>query len=439
MSRKRASALRIVSAVTLCLIYLVACDLADPGRSTLDEELLDLVEKAGGARGSGAFILPDGTDLSSIPGDPRNPLTEEKVLLGRLLFHETALAQSPVKESGRGTYSCASCHHADAGFQSGVRQAIGEGGFGLGSRGSARELDSDYSVSTADIQPIRTPSVLNAGFQNVAFWNGQFGTTGPNSGTEDRWRAGTPLELNGLGFSALETQAIAAVREHRMSGGAEYLAAEFERYDDLFRAAFPERSPLERATDETAALAIAAYERTLIPSRAPFQKWLGGDPAAMSDQEKRGAILFFGQAGCAGCHNGPGLGADSFHALGMHDLSGPDLAMPFDPVDPVHMGRGGFSGDPTEYFRYKTPQLYNLADHRYFGHGASIGSVRDVIEYKNRGVPENRFIPSDRVSPHFHPLLMNRKEIDQLESFLVRSLRDPDLDRYVPDRLPSGN
>ena len=158
----------------------------------------------------------------------------------------------------------------------------------------------------------------------------------------------------------------------------------------------------------------------------------------MTAAEKRGAVVFFGIGGCVTCHTGPALGSSTFHALGMGDLEGPGLVGAPDPADPVHAGRGGFTGRDEDLYRFKTPQLYNLADHAAFGHGASFASVREVVEYKNEGVPQNPYVSASRLAPEFRPLQLTRAEVDDLVRFLEDALRDPDLGRYAPDALPSG-
>ena len=151
-----------------------------------------------------ALILPTDGDLSQIPSDPNNPITLEKVTLGKLLFHETGLALNPKQEIGRGTYSCASCHHAAAGFQSGNLQGIGEGGSGFGLTGGARIMSLDYLEEDLDVQPLKSPTVLNTAYQTNTLWNGQFGATGVNIGTEDKWTTDTPKGTNNLGFEGVE-------------------------------------------------------------------------------------------------------------------------------------------------------------------------------------------------------------------------------------------
>jgi cytochrome c peroxidase len=420
-----------------CLVLLFAgCDSDPAPTSSLDAELHDALAAAADGQGPDVFRMP--SSLENIPQDPRNPLTPEKVELGRLLFHETALAVNPVKEEGRGTYACASCHHPAAGFEVAVPQGIAEGGVGFGRYGERRRLDPRYAPDEADMLPVRVPPTLNVAWQEAMLWNGQFGATGVNAGTEAHWDPETPVGTNALGYEGLETQAIAGLAVHRMADGPAAVAEAYPEYRALFDAAFPDRPDGERVSMETAGLAIAAYERTILATEAPFQRWLRGETDAMSRAQKRGAVVFFGKAECAACHAGPALSSMTFHALGMGELGGPGVFSAFNPEDPVHLGRGGFTGRDEDRYRFKTPQLYNLADHVFFGHGATFNSVREVVEYKNRAEPENEIVPADRLSPAFRPLGLSEDEIDDLVMFLSRGLYDPDLARYVPARVPSG-
>ncbi|WP_420454548.1 cytochrome-c peroxidase [Rubrivirga sp.] len=419
------------------VVVLAGCD-AQPSTPDLDAQLLDAVTAASGGEGAGAFLLPEADDLAAIPQDPRNPLTPEKVALGRVLFHETALAVNATKPEGVGTYSCASCHHASAGFRAGVPQGIGEGGVGFGRFGERRVPSPDYAAAELDTQPIRSPSALHSAWQDVMLWNGQFGATGTNAGTEASWTAGTPIETNRLGYQGVETQAIAGLTVHRLQDGPAAVYATVPTYRVLFDAAFPGWPAGARATAETAGLAIAAYERTLVATRAPFQRWLRGEAGAMSMAQKRGGLVFFGRANCATCHAGPTLASTSFHALGMGELVGPGVFSDFNPTDPVHLGRASFTQRDGDRYRFKTPQLYNLADDGFFGHGATFNTVREVVEYKNAAVPQSALVPTDRLSPEFRPLRLTMDEVDDLVAFLERALYDPDLSRYVPLSIPSG-
>ena len=104
----------------------------------------------------------------------------------------------------------------------------------------------------------------------------------------------------------------------------------------------------------------------------------------MTDQEKRGALLFFSKGRCSNCHNGPSLSKMEFHALGMKDLIDcPEETFKTPADDPAYLGRGGFTGEEADMYKFKVPQLYNLVDSPFFGHGSSMRSVKEVIEYKN--------------------------------------------------------
>ena len=144
--------------------------------------------KASGGVGISHFILPKSNDFTKNLQDPKNPITTNKVALGNLLYHETGLAKNPMKEISKGTYSCASCHFASAGFQAGRFQGIADGGVGFGVNGEVLVKGSLYDGDELDLQPIQTPTAMNGAYQKVMLWNGQFGGTSVNIG----------LKLNGL-------------------------------------------------------------------------------------------------------------------------------------------------------------------------------------------------------------------------------------------------
>lgn len=411
--------------VVVMLVSLSACSQPDPVDETaLDLELERLIT-AEGQRPVSAFMLPDDGNYAAIPQDPRNPLTTEKVALGKLLFHETALATRPRQAAGLGTYSCSTCHHADAGFQAGAQRSISEGGLGWGSN---RRPNPAWPIEDVDIPPIRSPSALNSAWQRVTMWNGNMGANGPNAFVSTTWPDGSPERVNDLGYDGLETQAIAALTVHRMDNLDNTILETNTSYAAMWDAVWPGESvSLERM-----GLAIAAYERTLLANRAPFQRWLRGDFGAMSAAEKQGAIVFFGKAKCADCHTGPALNQMAFYALGMPDMPGVALE------SKTAAGRGGFTGLESDGHTYKVPQLYNLADSPFLGHGGTFTSIREVVEYYNAGIPAVA-LPEGRVTPQFHPLTLTEAEMDDLDAFLRTALRDPDLSRHVPSALPSGN
>jgi cytochrome c peroxidase len=383
------------------------------------------------------FLLPQSDHYDSIPQDPRNPLTVEKVELGKLLFHETRLAGSPKFSEGLYTYSCASCHHAEAGFQSGLAQAISEGGSGFGVTGEARIPSITYPKSLIDVQPIRTPSVLNTAYQQVMLWNGALGATGVNANTQASWTDG--FSVNNLGFQGLETLGFAAFPKHRLLVDTTFLCSN-STYKTMFDAAFADTPVQRRVTITTVSLAIAAYERVLLANQSPFQRWIRGDITALNADENAGRKLFFGKAKCGKCHTGPALNSTAFYALAMNDLQegvNGVINIPNDPLE--NKGRGGFTNRQNQMYKFKVPQLYNLKDVHFFGHGASFTSVEEVVRYFNNAIPQNPNVPVANLPKLFVPLGLTDTEIAQIVKFVEDGLYDPNLSRYVPASVPSGN
>lgn len=404
-------------------------------KDELAVQLVDILDTQEG--GLDAFILPQETDYRNIPQDPKNPLTREKVELGKLLFHETGLAVKSSFENSMGTYSCASCHHADAGFQANLAQGIGDGGIGFGEYGEGRVFNPLCNKDDIDVQPIRSPSTLNIAYQTNILWNGQFGATHLNEGTEDAWAYGTPVEANFLGYEGTETQAIAGLDVHRFGLSISKDFIESTVYKDLFNIAFPHEDENFIYSMEAAGLAIAAYERTLLANQSNWQKWLNGDDGAMSKKEVKGAIAFF-EFGCGSCHSGPALNNMEFHAYGMADLKNANNVINVDTEHTAHLGRGGFTNIVQDNYKFKVPQLYNLKDSKFYGHGSSFKSIRDVVEYKNMGLPENSNVPNSNLSSQFQSLNMSEEDIENITHFIEESLYDPNLTRYVPDQIPTG-
>lgn len=426
------------SALLFLLLLFSSCKKEMIKEGGIDFDLTQLIEEAAPNGSTTFFKLPDSDDYSSIPQDPKNPINTNKVDLGRMLFHETGLAKAALLESGMGTYSCASCHFAGAGFQAGRHQGIGDGGIGFGQNGEGRIVDHQYLEEELDVQPIRSPSAMNGAYQRVTLWNGQFGATGVNRGTEYAWKSGTPIETNHLGYEGLETQAIAGLNVHRLMVNPALM--EELGYTAAFDQAFPDVPVDKRYSQEMAGLAIAAYERTVLANQAPFQLWLNGKENVMSKTEKLGAMLFFGKAQCYHCHTGPALNSMEFYAIGMNDLADAPLpTMATSHADQANLGRASFTNRPWDFYKFKVPQLYNLADSPFYGHGSSFQSVKEVVKYKNEAVPENPNVLSSQLPKAFRPLNLSEEEIEQLTTFLEVSLRDPDLLRYEPQEILSGN
>ncbi|WP_299259273.1 cytochrome c peroxidase [uncultured Aquimarina sp.] len=407
-----------------------------PIMSNLDAKLLNTLNEISSGEGATFFILPESDDYANIPQDPLNPITAEKVTLGKLLLHETSTGGNPKMTEMKASYSCASCHQAAAGFAAGIRQGIGECGIGFGIRGEERVADTTVPRDSIDVQPIKSPTLLNVAYQDVMLWNGQFGGTGTNAGTEASW---TEIQENFLGFQGVEVQAIKGQKVHRLQIDDEFVNT--FGYKELFDAAFPDVVGSERYTKRNAALAIAAYERILLANKSPWQDWLKGNNDALTDIEKKGAIAFFGKGKCYECHTGPALNDKGFYSFGMGDFDNVnDALLLYDVnIDNVKRGRGGFTNNSADNFKFKTPTLYNLVDNGFYGHGGTFTSVKAVISYKNQGTPQNAEVPAENLAFQFGTINLTEEEIDNMTSFIENSLRDPELNRYVPESIISGN
>jgi len=382
------------------------------------------------------YVLPNENDLHLIPQDPKNPLTPQKVELGKLMYHDTGLGQDPMKEAGRGTYSCASCHVSEAGFRPGNFQGIADGGVNFGIGGEDRVKNTLYSDDELDVQSARPLSMVNVAYVSNTFWNGQFGGGNVNEGTEDVWDLRDDTELNHLGFEGIETQNMDGLIAHRITINKELL--DEYGYTFLFDQVFADVPVEERYTITTASLAFSAYIRTILANRAPFQDWLKGDREALGYEEKKGAILFFEKAQCIQCHYNQNLGSSEFHALGVTDM---DQIPSYNtsPDDRRNLGRGGFTLQPEDNYRFKVPGIYNLQGANFYFHGASKTSIRDLVEYKNAAQSENSRVPQDLISSKFKPIGLTEEEKNHLIAFLENGLQDPDLKRYVPTSVLSGN
>ena len=394
---------------TLVTVVLFAGCSVDPlisEEETIDQRLVSEILRSTSLSHIGQMAFPNPLDYNQIPQDPLNQLTREKVDLGRLLYHETSFSTDNLFQETENTYSCATCHFAEAGFQAGILQGLGEGGLGFGSAGEGRFPAKHLLPSKLDVQPLRTPSSMNLAYQVNLLWNGQFGAGGQNSDTYDQWDNVPPTQLNYLGFEGLETQAIAGIKVHRMNFSQDKVTN--SPYQQMFDEAFYDWDESVRYSDTTAGLAIAAYERTLLAYDAPFQRWLRGDYAAMSDEEKEGALLFFGKANCSDCHSSPALSGDGFEAIGLNDFIEGEVFFLL-PEGEAFKGRASFTKREEDLYKFKIPQLYNLKDSPFYGHGGSFTDIRELIEYKNRGQAENPIVSEEQLSPFFVSLLCTRK------------------------------
>jgi cytochrome c peroxidase len=408
---------------------------------TLDNQLKDALNANSKTGHYSAYIMPSSTDYAALPNqDPKNPVTEAKVALGKMLFFETGIGLEAKKAVSMQAYSCSSCHIPSRSFTAGRFQGIADGAIGFGVSGEGRRINPLYTGDLVDAQGARPLTIINTTYITNALWAGSFGSFNVNAGTEDVWHQDTLVEINFKGLMGLEANNIRALAVHRQV--INKAVTDSLGYTGMFDAAFPDIPESERYSRITGSYAISAFFRTVLSNEAPFQQWLKGDQEAMSDQQKRGAVLFFGKAGCVHCHNSPSLNSDphKFFALGVrNEFQNNNIVFRTDRHDKRNLGRGGFTGREEDMHKFKVPQLYNLKDFGFYFHGASKTSLKQVVEYFNEAVPENPDVPITQISSYFQPLHLTKAEMEDLVEFLENGLYDPDITRYTPDRVMSGN
>jgi len=430
---------KVYLSILVCSIaYFLACK-EDVTELTIDSNLESAIIKHSKTGSLSDYIMPSSIDYKSLPNqDPNNPVTAEKVALGKLLFFETGLAQDAKKSVSLNTYSCSSCHVPEKNFTAGRIQGIADGGVGFGHLGEGRSKNVDYQGSEVDAQGARPLPTINLTFVRIALWSGAFGARGMNVGTESAWGVVDSLtSINAKGFEGLESNNTRALFVHRQVINKDLMTK--LGLKDKFDSAFPDVPESERYVPQMASNAIAAYFRTVLTNEAPFQEWLKGNKKAMTLQQKRGAELFFGKAACINCHNSPSFNNQRFAAVGVKNLfqSGHEVFRT-DVNDARNKGRGGFTLRDEDLYKFKVPQLYNLKGIGFYFHGGSKNSLREVIEYFNEAKGENPDVPTERLDPQFQPLNLTNTEIDDLLEFLENGLYDDNLVRYKPYFTQSG-
>lgn len=331
--------------------------------------------------------------------------------LGQQLFFDPIL-------SGDGNISCATCHHPAFALADGRALPIGTGGLGLGphrdfveriafgpeaadERRRTGETDADGITRVENpfvgrFVPRNSPTIINAALLSRQFWDGRV-----DGYALAAVRTLDP-EVNGLALDdALTAQAFFPVTSQVEMAGAtlsglpssqirRILAARLEAipaYREQFAAIFgPEDSGPEDSgqsvTPPRVAAAIAAFERRLIFTDAPWDRYLDGDSRALTDEQKQGALLFFGAAkdgvNCAQCHRG-----DLFTDLEFHNILTPQLGpgKGHGTAGREDWGRAGFTLDSRDRYTFRTPSLRNVALTPPYFHSGSAPSLEAAIRH----------------------------------------------------------
>lgn len=307
-----------------------------------------------------------------IPKD--NPVTPEKVELGRLLFFDSIL-------SGDNKISCAHCHHPQKGFCDG------------GSNAKNTKRDS--------------PTIFNAAYRKFLFWDGR--------------------------AKSLEKQAAGPITaEGEMNEKPENLVKELKNipgYVEKFQKAFPEDA--DAVTFENVTKAIASFERTLVSNNSAFDRYAGGDDAALTPAQLRGLALYRStRTWCFECHALPTFEAPLFKVVGAPEkdaLTGEILEKDF--------GREKVTKNPSLRRAFLVPTLRNVALTAPYMHNKSLKTLEQVVDFYSDGGGDAFGMKG--TDPHITKINLSAQEKKDLAAFL-RALTDDSSAPPVPERVPSG-
>jgi cytochrome c peroxidase len=315
-------------------------------------QLQPTVDTVKGLTSVGGMMVPDiGPLLASVPVPSSNLGYQDKVELGKQLYFDGRLSKS-------GQVSCAFCHNPFAGFADPRQTSIGVDGK-VGGR--------------------QAPTVFNTAFNPMQFWDGRAGS--------------------------LEEQAIGPIQNPvEMAETHENVVKKLGRikgYQQQFRSVFGTDVNLQGIAE-----AIAAYERTIISTNSPFDRYVLGDAKALDETALRGMALFKGKARCLMCHNGPNFTDNQFHNLGVPQVGPRKEDWGRYDVTKVERDRGTF----------KTPTLRSIAETAPYMHDGAFETLDAVVEFLDRGGGANPYL-----SPLMRPLGLSAQEKGDLIAFL-RSL-----------------
>ncbi len=348
------------------------------------------------AAASIAQTPPPLAPLPAVPVPADNPMSAEKVELGKMLFFDPRL-------SGDMSSPCVVCHLPNLGW------------------GDGNEISRGYP-GTQHWRNSQT--VLNSAYYNKLFWEGNVTSL----------EAQAPSAAEG----AVAGNGDRSLMEMRLRFIPDYVA----RFKKVFGTEWP------RMTH--AYMAIAAFQRTLVsdPKQVPFDRYMAGDKKALSTPQLRGMALFNGKAGCLACHNGP-LGSDQrFYALGVPEnkvvLSEPlyQITHRWEQYQKgVHektyreaaIDKGLYyqTKNPKDIGKFRTPSVRELKYTAPYMHNGTLATLSDVVEFYNRGggAAANK-------SPRVRALGLTEQEKKDLVAFLEALSSDKPLEVDAPDLPP---
>ena len=421
-------------------------------------------------------------DANIEPLEPLEPRDPAKVELGQALFFDA-------ETSGSRDVACGTCHRPAQASVDGLELPVGT---------SAR-VDPETGARTPGPELAfvsrNVPDLFNRGHMTSMFWDRRM-TTIEVDGEErfalhdfseayapDNYLRVMPRELDNI-LSAQNMLPVLNRDELRGANGSVDIFGEvnelaqvpnvdfesawaavmrrllaLEGYRELFAAAYPD-VPLEELTFAHAAMGISAFiidSFTLLDS--PWDRYLAGEEDALTDEQVRGALLFYGKGQCSLCHTGSLLTDQTFHNIGVPPIGrGPDTTEFLD-RGVAHRSLAGNANA----FAFRTPPLRNVELTGPYTHNGAYNTLEAVIRHKNdvtaalwsydisqlrlefQSLVHRRRASYEAVertlSPFFStPLDLTEAEIDELVAFL-KALTSPqahDMTHIIPESVPSG-
>jgi cytochrome c peroxidase len=296
----------------------------------------------------------------------------EEVELGRLLFFDPLLSKD-------NTISCASCHHPDLGFGDSLGRSIGVSQTPL--RRSAMQL-------------------WNVGLKSHLTWDGRVTTL------EAQMLEGPFFHPDEMGNTPDEMMA-------KINANPTYQ----QMFTEIYGGVEP----------GYAASAISAFQRTLISTNSPFDRYAQGDFYALTGAQRRGFEVFKGEdTNCIQCHELPTFDNEDFKIVGVDDG-----AQPFD------SGRGAITGNPQDDGAFAVPTLRNVALSPPFMHNGVEQNLNDAISFYLNGGGDNLNVPRSALDENLHSFNLNNRGLQDLELFLLALTDESNLPE-IPTDLPSG-
>lgn len=257
---------------------------------------------------------------TAVPLLEDNPYTDEKEVLGRALWFDPRLSSSWF-------ISCNSCHN------------LGTAGADLQPRSIGHAWQRGGRNS---------PTVLNSVFNLAQFWDGR----AEDLAAQAMGPIQDALEMNNTPERVINT------------------VVSMPGYVEMFAAAFPDAE--QPVSFDNIARAIEVFESTLLTPDAPFDRFLRGDAAALSEQERNGLDLFMSR-GCSGCHMGVNVGGTAYYPFGVVERPNAEILPPGD------VGRFAVTNLESDRYSFKSPTLRNVALTPPYFHSGVVWELEDAV------------------------------------------------------------